>query len=45
MQIITRGGKVMCRASIHYSEDIVKQMKKAGYKVKEVDDENPKKGK
>ena len=37
-QIITKDGKVMCTTSIPYPPEIIKQMKKAGYKVKEVDD-------
>lgn len=36
MQIISKGGKVFCRTSVHYDAEIVKAMKKAGYKVKEV---------
>lgn len=36
MQIISKGGRVFCQASIHYPADVVKSMKKAGYTVKEV---------
>ena len=34
-QIITKDGKVMCVRNAPYPPEIVKQMKKAGYKVKE----------
>ena len=43
MQIVSKGGRVYCRAAIHYPADIVKSMKKAGYKVKEVADQSSKK--
>ena len=35
-QIVTKDGKVMCVRSTPYDAETVKQMKKAGYKVKEV---------
>lgn len=34
--IITKDGKVFCVTSVPYPAEVVKQMKKAGYKVKEV---------
>ena len=34
-QTIIKNGKVMCVTSIPYPEEVVKSMKKAGYKVKE----------
>lgn len=40
-QIISRNGVVVCVTSVPYPADIVKDMKKAGYKVAEVK-ENPK---
>lgn len=43
MQIVSKGGRVFCRASVHYPAEIVKSMKKAGYKVKEVADQDSKK--
>lgn len=38
MQIISKDGKVIARVMDHYPPEIVKQMKAAGYKVKEVQD-------
>lgn len=35
-QIISKDGKVFCVTSIPYPVEVVKQMKKAGYRVKEV---------
>lgn len=35
MQIISKGGRVFCKTPVHYPADVVKSMKKAGYKVKE----------
>ena len=35
-QTITKDGKVFCVTSVPYSAEVVKQMKKAGYKVKAV---------
>lgn len=37
-QIITKDGKVMCTTHVPYPEDIIKQMKKAGYRVKTIDE-------
>jgi predicted fused transcriptional regulator/phosphomethylpyrimidine kinase len=34
--IIKKDGKVFCVTSVAYPAEVVKQMKKAGYKVKEV---------
>ena len=39
MQIISKGGRVCCRTFTDYPAEIVKNMKKAGYKVKELKDE------
>ena len=38
MQIITKDKKIICTTSIPYTAEEVKQMKKAGYKVKEKDE-------
>lgn len=35
-QIISKDGKVYCVTSVPYSPEVIKEMKKAGYKVKEV---------
>lgn len=35
-QIITKDGKVYCETTVPYPPEAVKQMKRAGYKVKEV---------
>ena len=35
-QIISKDGRVLCVTSVPYSPEVIKQMKKAGYKVKEV---------
>lgn len=35
-QIISKDGKVYCVTSIPYPPEIIKEMKKGGYKVKEV---------
>ena len=42
-QIISRAGVVVCVTSVPYPADIVKDMKKAGYKVVEVKDKEGKK--
>lgn len=34
-QIISKDGKVFCITTIPYPPEVIKQMKKAGYKVKE----------
>ena len=39
MQIISKNGVVKCRTAVHYAPEIVQQMKRAGYKVKEVADD------
>ena len=36
MQVIKKDGKVYCTTTIHYPPEVVKQMKKAGYRVTEV---------
>lgn len=38
-QIITKDGKVYCTTTVPYSKEIIKLMKQAGYKVKEIKDE------
>lgn len=38
-QIISKDGKVYCVTTKPYPPEVIKQMKKAGYKVKEVKDE------
>lgn len=38
MQIISKDGRVVCQAKTHYPEETIRAMKKAGYKVKEVDE-------
>lgn len=35
IQTIIKDGKVYCATSVSYPPEVVKQMKKAGYKVKE----------
>ena len=37
-QIISKNGVVKCVTAFPYPDDIVKQMKKAGYKVKTVEE-------
>ena len=34
-QVISKNGKVLCVTSVPYPKEVVKQMKKAGYKIKE----------
>jgi hypothetical protein len=34
-QVIMKDGKVLCTTTVPYPNDIVRDMKKAGYKVKE----------
>ena len=36
-QIIIKDGKVVCTTTVPYSNAVIKEMKKAGYKVKEVE--------
>lgn len=38
MQIVSKGGKIYCRTTVHYPPEVVRSMKKAGYTVKEIDD-------
>lgn len=38
-QIITKDGVVVCATTIPYPANTIKEMKKAGYKVKDVSDE------
>lgn len=40
-QIISKDGIVYCETSVPYPPEIIKSMKKAGYKVKEVADAEP----
>ena len=37
-QIITKDGKKMCTTSVPYDEETIKQMKKAGYRVRTIED-------
>ena len=37
-QTITKDGKVLCTTTVPYSKETVKEMKRAGYKVKEEDE-------
>lgn len=34
-QIISKDKRVVCVTTVPYSQEVIKQMKKAGYKVKE----------
>ena len=34
--IVTKDNKIYCQTTVSYPPEIVKQMKKAGYKIKEV---------
>ena len=34
-QIISKDGKVLCTTTVPYPKEIVKEMKRSGYKVKE----------
>lgn len=43
MQIISLHGVVKCRAPVPYPDEIVKQMRKAGYSVRNVPDKPAKK--
>jgi hypothetical protein len=33
--IVTKNGKVYCKTTVPYSPNVIKQMKAAGYKIKE----------
>ena len=35
-QIISKNGKVLCSTTVPYPKEVIKQMKKSGYKVQEV---------
>ena len=35
-QIISKDGKVLCETSVPYPANVIKEMKKAGYKIKEI---------
>ena len=36
IQIITKDNKVFCKTTVPYPPQIIRDMKKAGYKVKEI---------
>ena len=36
MQIIVKDKKVICKTDVPYPKEIIQQIKKAGYKVKEI---------
>jgi len=36
-QVISKDGVVFCTTSVPYPPEVIKQMKKSGYKVKEVE--------
>lgn len=38
-QIISKDGRVICVTTVPYPAWIIKDMKRAGYKIQEVDDE------
>lgn len=38
-QIISKNGVKMCTTSVPYDEETIKQMKKAGYRVKTIADD------
>lgn len=40
-QIVSKDGIVYCETTVPYPPEIVASMKKAGYKVKEVTDDEP----
>ena len=37
-QIISKDGKVVCTTTVPYPNAVVKELKKAGYKIKEVEE-------
>lgn len=37
IQIITKDGEVVCTTTAPYPKEVIKELKKAGYKVKEVE--------
>ena len=44
-QIITKNGVKMCTTTVPYDEETIQQMKKAGYRVRTIDDDKPTKKK
>lgn len=44
VQIISKDGKPVCATTIPYPDHVIKQMKRAGYKVKNVEDSEYLKG-
>lgn len=36
-QVISKDGKVVCTTTVPYDKDTIRQLKKSGYKVKEVE--------
>lgn len=44
VQLIIKDKKVKCRTTVPYPPDVIKAMKKAGYKIKEIPDEDVKNG-
>ena len=42
MQTITKDGKIICRTTVDYPLEAVREMKKAGYKIKSEDKNNEK---
>lgn len=38
-QVISKNGKVLCTTTVPYPKEVIKQIKAAGYKVKEVIDD------
>ena len=44
MQVIKKDGKVYCTTTIHYPPEVVKGMKKAGYRVTEKEEKDETKG-
>ena len=37
-QIISKDGQVVCTTTVPYPKEVIRQMKNAGYKVKEIED-------
>ena len=42
MQTITKDGKIICRTTVDYPPETVREMKKAGYKVRNEDERESK---
>lgn len=40
VQLIIKDKQIKCRTTVPYPPDVIKAMKKAGYKIKEIPDEN-----